>query len=90
MKALKGLKGFHKTFWDTTKKCENKKFNLTFISLQLLEMLGRLRVKRGKNKAILIMKYATSYKIHQFWAIFETQNLRIASSRWADFLDLHK
>ena len=44
-------------------------------------MHGTLRVKHGKNKAIFIMKYATSYKIHQFWAIFETQYLRIASSR---------
>ena len=27
-KFQEGLKGFHKTFWGTTKKCENK--NLTF------------------------------------------------------------
>ena len=33
-----------KTFWGTTKKCENKKFNLIFISIQLSEMHGTLRV----------------------------------------------
>ena len=26
--GLKGLKGLHKTFWGTTKKCENKNLNL--------------------------------------------------------------
>ena len=37
-----GLKGLHKTFWGTTKKCENK--NLIFISIQLSEMHETLRV----------------------------------------------
>ena len=35
-KGLKALKGLHKTFRGTTKKCENK--NLIFISIQLSEM----------------------------------------------------
>ena len=38
-------KGLYKTFWGTTKKCENKNFNLIFISTQLSEMHGTLRVK---------------------------------------------
>ena len=37
-----GLKGLDKSFWDTTKNCENKKFNLIFISRQLSEMYGPL------------------------------------------------
>ena len=36
------IKGLHKTFWGTTKKCENK---LIFILLQLSEMHGPGRVK---------------------------------------------
>ena len=28
-----GLYGLHKTVWGTTKKCENKKFNLICISI---------------------------------------------------------
>ena len=37
-----GLKGLHKTFWGTTKKCENK--NLTYFFLFIF-MIGMLRVK---------------------------------------------
>ena len=33
----KGLKGLYKTFWETTKKCENKSL-LIFTSIQLSEM----------------------------------------------------
>ena len=40
-----GLKGLHKTFWGTTKKCEKKKINLIFISIQLSEMHWTGRVK---------------------------------------------
>ena len=39
------LKGPHKTFLGITKKCENKNFNLIFISIQLSEMRGKLSVK---------------------------------------------
>ena len=47
-----GFKGLHKTFWGTTKKCENK--NLILISIQLSEMHGTKRVNikrqiRGKS-----------------------------------------
>ena len=38
------FKGLHKTFRGTTKKCEKKKFNSIFISVQLSEMNGSLRV----------------------------------------------
>ena len=39
-----GLKGRHKTFWSTTKKCENKNL-LIFILIRLSEMYGARRVK---------------------------------------------
>ena len=35
-----GLKGLHKTFWGTTKKCENTNFKLIIILIQLSEMHG--------------------------------------------------
>ena len=42
-----GFKGLYKTFWDTSKKCENK--NLIFISIQLSEMHCTKNVKlQGK------------------------------------------
>ena len=43
-----GLKGLHKTFWDTThhKEVRKWKFNLIFISIQLSEMPGTGRVKK--------------------------------------------
>ena len=40
------LKGLHKTFWGTTKKCEKKKINWIFISIQLSEMHGSLRINQ--------------------------------------------
>ena len=51
----KEKKGLHKTFWGTTKKCENKKINLIFISIQLSEMQGTGKVK--------------SYKVAMFFCI---------------------
>ena len=38
-----GLKGRHKTFWGTTKKCENKNL-INFFLIQLSEMHGTERV----------------------------------------------
>ena len=42
----KDLKGLHKTFWGTTKKCQNKKFKLIFILIELSEMrdTGRFNI----------------------------------------------
>ena len=39
-KFYEGLKGLHKTFWDTT-KCENKNFKLIFILIYFLKCTGR-------------------------------------------------
>ena len=41
-----GLKGLHKIFQDTTKKCENKNFMFIFVLIQLSEMRGVGRVKK--------------------------------------------
>ena len=47
-----GLKGLHKILWGTTESCENKKFNLIFISIELSEMHGTGRVNvYSKNKS---------------------------------------
>ena len=42
----KGLKGLYKTFWGTTKKCQNRKFKLIFILRELSEMrdTGRFNI----------------------------------------------
>ena len=55
LKRFEGLKGLHKTFWGTTKKCENK--NLIVISIELSEMHGTLRVNIGFCKLSLQLKY---------------------------------
>ena len=44
-----GLKGLYKTFWGTTKKCDNKNLTLIFIWIQLSEMHGTLKVKIFKS-----------------------------------------
>ena len=45
-----GLKGLHKTFWGTTKTCENKNLTHFFFSIQLSEMSGSLRIKKYEIK----------------------------------------
>ena len=42
-----GLKGLHKTFWGTAKRCENK--NLTFSGVETLEGLVKRRSKAHEN-----------------------------------------
>ena len=46
-----GIKDLHKTFWGTTKKCENK--NLIFVSIQLSEMHGTGRVNSQTDFQLL-------------------------------------
>ena len=46
------LKGLHKTFWGTTKKCENK--NSSLFSVQLSEMQGTGRVNKIFRHRIFI------------------------------------
>ena len=48
-----GLKGLHKPFWGTTKKCEKKNFELIFILIQLSEMHGAERIKIEFSSNIL-------------------------------------
>ena len=66
-----GLKGLYKTFWDTTKKCENKNLSLIFILIQLSEMNGAGRVKRDN---IMVNRPKTgpgrTWNIKRFWLSF--------------------
>ena len=50
--AAESLKGLRKTIWGTTKKCENKNFNLIFISMQLSEMRGTLSINSSSRNRI--------------------------------------
>ena len=66
-----GLKDHLKTFWGTTKKCENK--NLTFISIQLSEMHGTGRVNSENNcnykGSLTIAKGEFSFKCLFFYPV---------------------
>ena len=57
-----GLKGLHRTFRGTAKKRENTNFKLIFISIQLSEMQGSLRVKKpfSREKALTLFEKAPS------------------------------
>ena len=52
------LKGLHKTFCDTTKKCENKNLIKFFIPIKLSEMHGTERIK---NIYCWLRNYHCSY-----------------------------
>ena len=63
---LKGLKDLHKTFWGTTKKCENKNLKLIFILTQLSEMHGAKRVNFEQEIPTEMWKLALSLVIFFF------------------------
>ena len=57
------LKGLHKTFWGTTKKCENK--NSSLFSVQLSEMQGAGRVNKIFRHRIFIALFRIGHK--RYW-----------------------
>ena len=61
-----GLKGLHKTFSGTTKKCGNTKINLIFISIQISEMHGTGRVKRFVKDLLVYLKYLIMFDVANF------------------------
>ena len=67
----KEKKGLHKTFSGTTEKCENKKNNLIFISMQLSEMQGTGKVKSYKVAMFFCIIFICCY-MHLFDTYFTT------------------
>ena len=76
-----GFKGLHKTFWGTTKKCENK--NLTFKFKFHLNLIfhsspwigwGRLNKKNHFWMAFLYWSYTTTIKLPSYTTTIKNHN----------------
>ena len=49
--CIEGLKGLHKTFWSTTKKCKNKNLSYFFLLVWSWDAIGRRLFQSQRNSS---------------------------------------